>query len=82
MNMKRLDSLRADYEASTGLPFQYFFCPITWKDEDVPLCRAHVINKAFRGADRSWTVQRADVDNWFGSLFENDFLATDYNTNP
>ena len=77
MNMQRLVSLRADYEAVTGLPFQYFFCPITWKDEDVPLCRAHVINKAFHGADRSWTVQRTDVDNWFGSLFENDFLATE-----
>ena len=82
MIMKRLDSLRADYEAVAGSPFQYFFCPIMWKDEDVSLCRAHVINKAFRGTDRSWTVQRADVDNLFGTLFENDFLANELTDQP
>lgn len=34
-----------------------------------------MINGAFRDADRSWTIQRADVDNFYGSLFEADFVA-------
>ena len=75
MVMERLASLRADYADVVGFPFQYFFCPILWKDEEAELCRAHVVNKAFPESDRSWTIQRADVDNWFGSLFENDFLS-------
>ena len=75
MVMERLASLRADYAYVAGFPFEYFFCPILWKDEDSELCRAHVVNKAFPESDRSWTIQRADVDNWFGTLFENDFLS-------
>ena len=75
MVMKRLASLRADYADVSGSPFEYFFCPILGVDEDTELCRAHVVNKAFHESDRSWTVQRADVDNWFGTVFENDFLS-------
>ena len=74
----RLNTLRADFESVTGNPFQDFFCPILFKDEKVRLCRAHVINRRFRDSDRSWTIQRADVDAWFGTLFEDDFLALEY----
>ena len=72
---ERLARLNADYELVTGRSFRHFFCPILYRDEDVELCRAHVINKAFRGSDKSWTIQRKDVDNYYGSLVERDFSA-------
>ena len=74
--------LNADYECVVGSPFRHFFCPILYRDEDTQLCRAHVINKAFRDSDRSWTIQRADVDAYYGSLFERDFLAIEKKDSP
>ena len=67
--------LNADYTDVSGAPFHHFFCPILYQDEDTELCRAHVINKSFRDSDRSWTVQRADVDTFYGSRFEAEFIA-------
>ena len=74
---KHLAKLKKDYNAVAGGPWNHFVCPILHVDEDVPLIRAHVINKAFPNSDRSWTVQRKDVDSFFGSRFEADFLAID-----
>ena len=75
----REKSLRVDFESVTGNPPQHFFlCRILFKDERAQLCRAHVINRRFRNSDPSWTIQRADVDAWFGTLFEDDFLALEY----
>jgi hypothetical protein len=34
---------------------------------------AHIISASIRDSDRTWTIQRADVDNLFGSIFESDF---------
>ena len=82
MVMRRLESLRAEYEAVTGSRFRYFFCPILWKDEDAGLCRGHVINRGFSNSDRTWTIQRADVDSRFGTLFENDFLSLEQYGQP
>lgn len=70
---KRLNCLRASYENVTGSPFEYFYCPILLKDENTDLCQAHIVNKSFRDSDRTWTVQRKDVDGFFGSHFEADF---------
>ncbi len=67
--------LLADYESVSGRTWSYFFCPILHQDEETELCAGHVINQALEDADRSWTVQRKDVDNRFGTLFEGDFLA-------
>ena len=72
---RKLSILKRDYEAVTGKSWNHFYCPILHRDEDIELCRAHVVNEAFRDADRSWTIQRADVDNYYGSLFEADFVA-------
>ena len=72
---KRLEQLRADYESVSGRPWRFFYCPILHKDEETELCAGHVINRASEDADRSWTVQRKDVDNYYGTLFERDFLA-------
>ena len=69
----RLKSLRIDFEQVCGSAFNHFYCPILYVDEPVPLCRAHIVNQAFDGAPRNWTVQRRDVDGHFGSRFEADF---------
>lgn len=70
----RIEELRADYAAIEGRPFSHFYCPILFKDEDTPLCQAHIINKAFSDSARASTVQRRDVDNFYGSKFESDFI--------
>ncbi len=71
----RLEQLKLDYESVSGRPWHFFYCPILHKDEETELCAGHVINRASEDADRSWTVQRKDVDNYYGTLFEGDFLA-------
>ena len=72
---KRLEQLRADYESVSNRLWQFFYCPILHRDEETELCGGHVINQALEDANRSWTVQRKDVDNHYGTLFEGDFLA-------
>ena len=74
----RLARLRADYSQLRGFPFSYFYCPILFKDEDVPLCEGHIVNLAFPDTARNWVVQRQDVDNFYGSIFESDFVALRY----
>jgi hypothetical protein len=74
MNAK-LAELNADFEVVTGGRFQYFYCPVLYCDEGVPLCQAHIVNRAFPDACRRWTIQRKDVDNFFGSAFESAFVA-------
>jgi len=68
-----LTRLNANYKALVGHPFQYFYCPILFCDEDTELCKAHIINKAFRDSDKQWTIQRKDVDGFYGSIFESEF---------
>ena len=71
----KLEVLRADYAETAGAPFQYFFCPLLLEDTSTQLCRAHLTNQAFANPNRAWTVQRADVDNFFGALFESTFVS-------
>ena len=70
----KLEELRADYSEVKGEPFSHFYCPILFQDEEQPLCEAHIINQAFTDSARATTVQRADVDSFYGSRFESDFL--------
>lgn len=77
MNMKtkrRLNDLNDDYKDVTGFEFKHFYCPILFTDEKARLCQAHIINKALPDSGYSWTVQRADVDSFFGRHFEADFV--------
>jgi hypothetical protein len=74
----KLEKLLADYDQVRGQPFSHFFCPILFIDEDVPLCQAHIINLAFPNSSRAWTIQRSDVDNFYGANFEADFIAIQY----
>jgi hypothetical protein len=71
----KLKSLGADYEAKVGRAFDHFYCPVLFRDELTELCRAHVINRVFANTSRAWTVQRKDVDNFFGTNFEADFVV-------
>jgi hypothetical protein len=75
---QKLETLRSDYREVTGKPFSHFFCPILFRDEDVPLCHAHIVNAAFPNSSRNSTIQRADVDNFYGSVFESDFVSIQY----
>jgi len=75
---QKLESLRADYNKVRDRPFDHFYCPILFRDEDVSLCKAHIVNQAFPNSARAWTVQRKDVDNFYGANFEADFVAMKY----
>ena len=72
---RRLRELKRDYESTEHRSWKHFFCPVLYRDEESELCRGHIINEAFKDADRSWTIQRSDVDGYYGSKFEADFLA-------
>jgi hypothetical protein len=74
----RLNAVRADFEKCQGKPFQHFYCPILHLDERVPLQMRHIINEAFKGSPGAWVVQRQDVDNFYGTYFEADFEALQY----
>jgi len=73
--ISKLARLNADYESVAGHPFKHFLCPVLFCDEKTELCKAHIINTAFRASSRRWTIQRKDVDSFFGSLFESDFVT-------
>jgi hypothetical protein len=79
-----LKKLNRDFTETVGEPFTYFFCPLLFRDEDTELCQAHIINEAFADSTRECTVQRADIDNFYGSRFEADFvdIARFKNTTP
>jgi hypothetical protein len=71
---RKLGVLRADHLEVTGVPFSHFYCPILFRDEPADLCVAHIVNQSFRGSGKEWTVQRKDVDNFYGGVFEGDFV--------
>jgi hypothetical protein len=70
----RLELYRQDFEKHMGRSFEHFFCPILGVDEDVELQKGHIVNQAFDDSSPVWVVQRRDVDGFFGSLFEADFV--------
>ena len=74
----KIEKLQADYQEVVGRPFNHFYCPILFQDKDVCLCKAHIVNQAFHNSSKAWTVQRKDVDSFFGSNFEADFVALQY----
>ena len=79
---QRKAALKRDYESVTGRSWKHFFCPILYRDEETDLCRAHIVNEAFIDGDRSQTIQRSDVDNHYGTLFESDFLDVQWVDRP
>ena len=69
----RVEQFRRDFETVTGSPCQHFFCPILHRDELTELCKGHVVPESFSTSNQ-WVPQRADVDNFYGSTVEADFL--------
>lgn len=74
----KLNHLNDDFEKIKGHKFQHFYCPILFKDEETELCKGHIVNQAFSNSPRAWTVQRKDVDGFYGRNFESDFTALEY----
>ncbi|MEP7289765.1 MAG: hypothetical protein ABI947_28780 [Chloroflexota bacterium] len=73
----KIEKLRADYNQQTGRPFAFFHCPLLFLDEDVELCEAHIVNKDFNeSASTQTTVQRKDIDNFYGGHFEAGYVET------
>lgn len=80
--LSKLEKLRADYAQVKGQPFSHFYCPILFRDEDTELAKAHIVGRAFRASSRHWTVQRKDVDNFYCSNFEADFIDIEFREKP
>lgn len=80
---KRNEACRLDYASQRGRPFEHFFCPILARDEPVEICKGHVVPRRFKTSNK-WVPQRADVDAFFGTIAEADFLAVvrDRNKDP
>ncbi|WP_254512803.1 hypothetical protein [Anatilimnocola floriformis] len=70
----RIEQYRADFKATTGKPFDHFYCPILMRDEQTEMCRGHVVADAF-GTCGKWVPQRKDVDNFYGSVVEADLIT-------
>jgi hypothetical protein len=81
--VQRTEEYRADYESVTGKRFDHFFCPILHRDEQVEMCRGHVVADAFEICDE-WVPQRKDLDNFYGSAVEADLIKVveDRGKNP
>jgi hypothetical protein len=72
---RSIDWLRADYARMNGAPFQHFFCPMLMKDEPAELILGHVVNEKFKDVPEYKIIQRGDIDSWYGSMLEGDFLT-------
>lgn len=79
---RKLEALRTDFAAVAGAPFHNFYCPILFADDLTEICRAHLVNQAFSETSRRWTVQRKDVDNFYGTSFEADFVELKESYSP
>jgi hypothetical protein len=79
---RKLEALRSDFAAVSGRPFLHFYCPLLLADDPAEICRAHLVNQAFPNTSRRWTVQRTDVDNFYGTFFEADFVELKKDGSP
>ena len=69
----RLEELTRLFRTSgTSRKAKDFYCPILQHEEPAVLCKGHIISKSIRG--RRWVVQRKDVDNFYGSFAEANFI--------
>jgi hypothetical protein len=77
---QQLIRLNEDYRThmGNGQSFQHFFCPILQIDENTELIKAHIVNQSFPDSPKDWTVQRKDVDGFYGTHFESGFTKLQY----
>ena len=71
---KRIEDCRADYAAVYGQSCENFFCPILLKGEKAELIRGHIVNEPLKSSSE-WVPQRKDVDGFYGSVVEPEFIA-------
>jgi len=74
----KLRIFQADYAQFNKHCVDKFLCPILFVDDDAALCKAHIVNQAIPDVSDNWTIGRADVDNWYGSFVEANFLGIRY----
>jgi hypothetical protein len=73
-HIRDIEWLRRDFARNNkGRPFDHFFCPMLLKDEKTELILGHVVNEEFKPEFK--IQQRQDIDSWYGSMFEGDFLT-------
>jgi hypothetical protein len=71
---RRIAEFNTNYTTETGNATNHFFCPILFKDENVEMCRAHIVNDKLR-TNSAWVPQRKDIDNFYGSVIEAEFVG-------
>lgn len=76
MRSSKLADLGRDFARIAGVPFRHFFCPILYRDESAALCLGHIVNAALTRSDKYRVVQRTDVDCFYGSVCESEFVRT------
>jgi hypothetical protein len=64
-----------------GRPFEHFFCPMLMEDAPAELMLGHIVNEKFEEVPEFKIKQRKDIDGWYGSMFEADFLTLMRNKN-
>jgi hypothetical protein len=64
-----------DFTRAEGRPFNYFHCPMLLRDDPVELCMGHVVNQSIPNSSRARVVQRKDIDGFYGSHFEAEFVT-------
>jgi hypothetical protein len=73
---RNFEWLRADFARNNnGRPPDHFYCPMLMRDEKADLLLGHVVNEKFKVVPEFKIQQRQDIDNWYGSMFEGDFLT-------
>jgi hypothetical protein len=72
---RQLAYLRKDFASATGTPFTDFYCPILLRDEPTELCLGHIVNDKIEDASSKRVLQRKDVDGFYGTMFETDFVT-------
>lgn len=64
-----------NWQQVTGQRPKRFVCPITLVDDPTAeLCKGHILCDGIKVASRATVIQKKDVDNAFGTLFEGDFV--------
>ncbi len=79
---RKLEALRSDFTAVSGRPFDHFFCPLLLEDNPSKICRGHLVNQAFPNTNRRWTVQRRDVESFYGTFVEAEFVELKEHSSP
>jgi hypothetical protein len=70
INVEELTKLQADFQRVTGKPRPDFYCPILNEFGMGPrgLIDGHILPQCIQSASRATVIQRADVDNGFGTI--------------